>query len=147
MEGVNRLLGELIGLARATDGNEHLISDASTAVIVDCLVASLEPLPQEKLEVLLRRIDEEKHRMTPDCFACAAPCGKNNAYDMGRLQREEPRTREAKLRLLAGIQQMAVGGCTHKAAERFLYKALIVIGMEDFGPEFTESVIQEMKNL
>ena len=35
------MTGALIGLARATDGNEHLISQASTAVIVEGLSATL----------------------------------------------------------------------------------------------------------
>ena len=37
----DQLTGALIGLARATDGNEHLISQSSTAVIVEGLFATL----------------------------------------------------------------------------------------------------------
>ena len=144
-EHSNSVIGALIGLARATDGNEHLICPEATEVIVDCLAASREFLPEEKANAFLQRIDEQKRRMIPDCFACAAPCGKNNAFDMQRLREEEPQTRALKQQLLAGIQKLAL--CPDKATERFFYKALVVIGIGGLGPEHLEPVIQEMQKL
>ncbi len=35
------LLGELIGLARATDGNEHLITDELTGIIQEILIRTI----------------------------------------------------------------------------------------------------------
>ena len=139
-----RLLGALIGLARATDGNEHLISSSATALIVECLNATREALTEEQVTALLQRIEDEKRRMIPDCFACAAPCGKNNAYDMARLQEEEPQVRALKQQLLAGIQDMAARDCP-ETAERFFYKALVVIGIENLEPKHLEPIIREMQ--
>ena len=143
----DRVIGALIGLARATDGNEHLISPESTATIADCLAACRNELTEAEADILLQRIDAQKRKMIPDCFACAAPCGKNNAFDMAALQGEDPKTQKVKGQLLDGICEMAVGGNCKDAVKRFFYKALIVIGMGDFGPEFTESVVRQMQTI
>ena len=37
----DKLTGALIGLARATEGNEHVVSDSTAAVIVEGLFATL----------------------------------------------------------------------------------------------------------
>ena len=37
----DKLTGALIGLARATEGNEHVVSDSTSAVIVEGLFATL----------------------------------------------------------------------------------------------------------
>ena len=142
---MEQLLGALIGLARATDGNEHLINPSATGLILECLIASRETLTEERMTALLQRIDEEKRRMIPDCFTCAAPCGKNNAYDMGQLQEEEPQVRALKQQLLAGIQAMAVRD-NPETAEHFFYKALVVIGIDGLAPKHLESVIEQMQS-
>lgn len=140
----NRLIGALIGLARATDGNEHLISGASTAVILESLVAAFE---DGDMEGLLARVVQEKRNMVPDCFTCACPCGKNNDYDMQLLWNDREDIRSLKCRILSGLRELA--GCGRFAAEadRILYKALIVIGLEDFGAEQLQNVLQEVEQM
>lgn len=140
----NRLIGALIGLARATDGNEHLISDASTGVIREGLIAAFE---DGDLEGLLARVQQEKRNMVPDCFTCACPCGKNNDYDMKLLWNAREDIRSVKCRILSGIRELA--GCDHVTAEadRLLYKALIVIGLDDFGVEELQNVLQEVEQM
>lgn len=48
----DKLTGNLIGLVRATEGNEHMVSDSTAAVIVEGLFATLTnknaPVPENR---------------------------------------------------------------------------------------------------
>ena len=138
----DRLTGSLIGLARATDGNEHLINPGASMVIMESLFATLTNVNFDNaaLETLLARVEAEKRKMVPDCFACASPCGRNNDYDMRQLWTAQEDIRSLKSLILFGIRGMAayayhaaVLGFRDEEVERFFYKALIVIGLEDYG--------------
>ena len=138
----DRLTGKLIGLARATDGNEHLINKDASMVIIESLFATLTNVNFDNaaLEALCGRVDAEKKKMVPDCFACASPCGKNNDFDMEKLWNADEDIRSLKSLILFGIRGVAayayhaaVLGYRDADVEAFLYKALIVIGMEDYG--------------
>ena len=149
----DKLTGALIGLARATDGNEHLIRESATAVIIESLFATLTNVNFDNaaLEKLLERVGEEKRKMVPDCFACAAPCGRNNEYDMQDLWNADEDIRSLKSLILFGIRGMAayayhaaVLGCHEQEVDRFFYKALIAIGMDDFGMEELLPIVMEV---
>jgi len=146
----NKLTGALIGLARATDGNEHLISDSSTAVILESLAALQKDSGQAALENLLEKVYDEKRKMVPDCFTCAAPCGKNSDYNMETLHTAQEDIRSLKRRILSGICEMALhavqSGYHDETAERFFYKALIVIGMDGYTAEDLHPILKEMEN-
>lgn len=143
----DRLVGALIGLARPTDGNEHLITASSTTVILEGLTG--ENVSAAGVEALLKRVEAEKRNMVPDCFTCAAPCGRNSDYDMDNLRKADPEVRGLKFRLLSGIREIAacVRGKQDDAAERFVYKALIVMGMDDFGAEEMCPILREMEEI
>lgn len=130
-----RLLGELIGLARATEGNEYLLSPDTSRLVCDALAA----LPEENAdhESLLRRIDEEKHRLVPMCYQCLGGCGKNNAYDVGLLQLDAPNLRKAKYALLDRLLEAAA---QPQGREQGLYLGLFALGREDW----PESQIQRI---
>ena len=138
----DRLTGALIGLARATDGNEHLITASSTEVVVDGLFATLTNVnfDDAALNRLLERVEEEKRKMVPDCFACASPCGKNSAFDMRKLWNADEDVRSLKSLILFGVRGMAayayhaaVLGYHDEVVDRFFYRALTAVGMEDWG--------------
>ena len=138
----DRLTGALIGLARATDGNEHLINPGATDLIIEGLFATLTNVnfDNDALTALLARVEEEKRKMVPDCFTCASPCGKNFDYDMEDLWNADADIRSLKSLILFGIRGVAayayhaaVLGCHDEDVDRFLYKALIVIGMDGYG--------------
>lgn len=149
----DKLTGALIGLARSTDGNEHLISPSTTAVIVESLFATLANvnLDDSALEQLLGRVEAEKRKMVPDCFVCASPCGKNNDYDMEQLWSAHEDIRSLKSLILLGIRGIAayayhaaVLGYHDETVDRFFYKALTVLGMEDWSMEDLLPVVLEM---
>ena len=84
------LFGEMISLARITDGNEHLITPSSTALLRQCLreIRSAEA----KTDILCQQIEAEKRKMVPDCFQCANPCGKTFPFSLDELPEGEIRS-------------------------------------------------------
>lgn len=138
----DQLTGALIGIARAVDGNEHLITDSTDQIVREGLAAALlhADVEEASLSALLQRAEDEKRKLIPMCYECAAPCGKNNNYDMGRLRELDEDILSLKLLLLCGIRNMAVYACraaasgrTDREVDRFFYLALFAIGEESFG--------------
>ncbi|MBD5084977.1 MAG: hypothetical protein HDT33_07945 [Clostridiales bacterium] len=137
-----QLIGTLIGIARAVDGNEHLISDSTDKIVREGLAAALPDanLGNDSLSALIQRAEDEKRKLIPHCYECAAPCGKNNNYDMRRLCTADEDIRSLKLLILCGICSMAAYarraaplGRTDHDVNRFFYQALFCIGEESFG--------------
>ena len=135
MDEINeKVIGALIGLARATDGNEHLISDDATAVIMEGLTSCDEQI--------LEKIDTEKRKMVPGCFACASPCGRTAAFDLAELNKADEDIRWLKMQILKRLQMLA---SAPKNTDRTLfYKGLIVVGMEDYTADDLRGVLMEL---
>ncbi len=149
----DRLTGALIGLARATDGNEHLISAASTQVIVESLFATLTNVnfDDAALQALLDRVKAEKREMVPNCFSCASPCGRTDDYDLQQLWNGDEDVRSLKSLILFGIRGMAayayhacVLGYHDETVDRFFYKALTAIGMDGWGMKELLPIVMEV---
>ena len=83
----DKLTGSLMGLARATEGNEHVVSDSTAAVIVEGLFATLTNVnfDNDALLAIMDRVDIEKRKLVPECYKCTSSCGRNNDYDMNNL--------------------------------------------------------------
>lgn len=137
-----QLTGALIGIARAVDGNEHLISDSTDKIVREGLAATLPGANWggDSLSALIQCAEDEKRKLIPLCYECASPCGKNNNYDMRRLYTAEEDIYSLKLLILCGIRSMAVHSCraaalghTDHEVNRFFYQALFSIGEESFG--------------
>ena len=138
----DRLTGALIGLARATENNDHLLSDSTAAVVVESLFTTLTNVnfDDECFYRLLELVDTEKRKLVPDCYACTSQCGRNNEYDMKKLWNADEDIRSLKSLILFGIRGVAayayhaaVLGYKDETIHRFLYKALFAIGMDDWG--------------
>ena len=137
-----QLVGALIGIARAVDGNEHLISGSTDKIVREGLAAALPDanLGKDSLSALIQRAEDEKKKLIPLCYECAAPCGKNHNYDMRRLCTADEDICSLKLLILCGIRSMAAYACraaelgqTDHEVSRFFYQALFAIGEESFG--------------
>ena len=115
------LLSKLIGLARATDGSEHLITPGATALIRECLAAMGDNV---SVEGLADKVTQAKRSMVPDCFLCANPCGRTEDYDAHFLQTAPEPLRSLKQALLSRLLAGTV-------ADSSLYRSLIALGMED----------------
>lgn len=142
--GYDILIGALIGLAKTTDGNEHLISRSSTALIIECLQACNAPDRDVLVADLLNKVDAQKREMAPNCYLCAAPCGKNDPYDMRKLDSDAPEIHDMKNSLLSGIIKMAVNDRADISRAHLYYKTLILIGMDNPNVMMLQSVLSEV---
>lgn len=131
----DKLIGALIGLARATEGNEELITQTTDKILLEGLIATIatSKLNEDELSSVYERVMAEKKRIIPSCFECAYPCGRNNNYDMQELWDSDEDIRALKVLILSGTQTLAtyINTLEHTDEEttRFLYKALIMIGI------------------
>ena len=127
-----KLLGELVGLARATDGNEHLITEAVTGIIAEILMANVSS--EAQYAAYSSKIDAAKREMVPDCFHCANPCGRTAALDLKTLEGEPRQIREAKFSILGKIRTLA-GSERCQERDMKLYRGLVILGLEGYSPE------------
>ena len=95
------LFGKLIGLVRCTEGNEHLITPHTHALIKAGLQCAVNGGDHADL---LQQIEDEKRRLAPDCFCCATPCGKRDDMDFSLLVLDDENVQMLKKRLLHAIE-------------------------------------------
>ena len=132
--GYETAFGELISLARITDGNPHLITPGTTALIRQCLeqIAA----GREDPAVLCRIVAEEKRKMVPDCFQCANPCGKTFPFDFRQLPDGE--CGRLKLRILDAL-------CHNSGVEEsLLYQCLTIVGLEGYEEEELTALLHKI---
>ena len=136
-----RLLGELIGVARATDGSEHLISPALTAELLRLLrIAAAGEASAEDCEAAVRA----KRSIVPNCFSCANPCGRTFAFDLKELSKEDPELRQLKELLLQAAMDLAVRPALSPAQEPLLYTALTAVGLDGLDPAAARDLLTRM---
>ena len=149
----DRLTGALIGLARATEGNEHMLRDSTADVVVEGLFATLTNVnfDNDALLAIMDRVDAEKRKLVPACYQCASACGRNNDYDMSKLWNADEDIRSLKSLILFGIRGIAayayhaaVLSYKDETIHKFLYKALFSIGTEDWGMEDLLPIVLEV---
>lgn len=126
------LLGELVGLARATEGNEHLITESVTEVIAEILRENV--CSEAQYSQYSAKIDAAKRDMVPDCFLCANPCGRTAALDLEALKGESPQIQATKFAILEEIRSLA-GSERSQDLDKKLYRGLVLLGLEGYSPE------------
>lgn len=149
----DKLTGALIGLARSTQGNEYKVSASTHQLIIEGLFTTLTNVNfnNDTIQQLINRVEAEKRKLIPDCYACAASCGKNNDYDMNNLWEADEDVRSLKSLILLGIRGVAayayhaaVLGYHNEQVQNFLIKALIFIGMDEAGMDELLPVVLEV---
>lgn len=137
----DELTGALIGLARAVNGNEDLITADTDRLVLEALFTTVTNVSfnDDTVQQLTARVRAEKARLTPGCGGCLSACGKNEDFDMDRLWKANEDLRSLRSLILFGIRGMAayayhaaVLGYTDASVNRFFYKALLAVG-EDWG--------------
>ena len=130
----DKLTGALIGLARAVEGNENLITEDTDRLVMKSLFATITNVNFNN-ETLLELIDRVK----------AAP------YDMNELWDSNENIRSLKSLILFGIRGVAayayhadVLGYRDDEINRFFYKALRAVGMDDWGMDELLPVVMEV---
>ena len=127
-----KLLVELVGFARATDGNEHLITDAITEMIAEILRADIHS--EAQYAAFSCKIDAVKRKMVPDCFRCANPCGRTAVPDLNVLKGESQQIQEAKSVILRKIRSIAASERSRETDLK-LYRGLVILGLDGYSPK------------
>lgn len=138
-----RMLSSLIGLARATEGNEELMTEETGQLLFQGLSQVLSDSEEslsagdsggqaEHRTELLAKILEEKKRLVPNCFDCASPCGRTADYDMREFRDAEKEQIDLKLSIVRRLAELGAEAERRKSiiAERTdnCLEALIVLG-------------------
>lgn len=135
-----KLLGELVGLARATEGNEHLITESVTEILAEILIAEVSD--EAQYAAYSGKIDAAKQEMVPGCFHCANPCGRTAALDLKTLENESRQVREAKLAILDAIRTIA-RSARSRETDLKLYRGLVLLGLEGYSSEELTALFAE----
>ena len=78
------LLGALVGLARSTV-NEPKTEDTDRILAAGLRLAADPEAAESALLRMTDIVEAEKHRVAPNCAACAMPCGNTSNYDLARF--------------------------------------------------------------
>lgn len=139
----DELTGALVGLVRATENNEHLITDELNRLIMEGLMITVmkEGFDSSRVTELTGRVRAAKERLVPDCYHCASPCGRTDDYDMRSVWDADRDVCALKSLILFAARGMAAEayqaslcGQKDEAVNHFFYKALFAVGM-DWGKE------------
>ena len=149
----DELTGALIGLARATEGNEQLVTEEMNQLVLEGLFTTITNVNfnDETLKLLIDKIEDTKKKLVPNCFTCSDSCGRNNNFDMSTLWTTDEDIRSLKSLILFGIRGMAayayhasVLGYTDETISKFFYKALFAVGMKDWGMDELLPIVSEV---
>ena len=149
----DELTGALIGLARATEGNEQLVTEEMNQLVLEGLFTTITNVNfnDETLKLLIDKIEDTKKKLVPNCFTCSDSCGRNNNFDMSTIWTTDEDIRSLKSLILFGIRGMAayayhasVLGYTDETISKFFYKALFAIGMKDWGMDKLLPIVLEV---
>ena len=149
----DKLTGALIGLARATENNEHLVVDSTNQLFLEGLFATLTNVNFDP-ETFYRMLDwceVEKRRMVHNCYTCACPCGRNEDYDLENLWNADEDSRSLRSLILFGIRGVAayayhawVLGYKDDSIYKFIRKALFAVGRDDWGMDLLLPIVLEV---
>lgn len=149
----DELTGALIGLARAAEGNEHLVNEEMNQLVLEGLFTTVTNVNfnDETLKILIYKIENAKKKLVPNCFTCSGSCGRNDNFDMNTLWTTDEDVRSLKSLILFGIRGMAayayhasVLGYTDETISKFFYKALFAVGMKDWGMDELLLIVLEV---
>ena len=93
-----KVLSALIGLCGAVSNNGK--TENTDRVVLE-VILSQEP------EKAVRRIHEEKYKISPDCASCPTPCGNTSDGDLSRWNEAPEHIRRLKEEVMAGLERMA----------------------------------------
>ena len=132
-----QLVGALIGLARATEGNVNRPTQETDRAFIKGMRMSF-PDNNYSCQQIYSQIEilhEEKRKLVPRCQQCASPCGRNNDFDIIGLDRMQ--NAQLKYALLSGLLYTASfleisdeNSSTRCEIMEYIYKAFFFIGYD-----------------
>ena len=149
----DELTGALIGLARAAEGNEARVNAGTHKLVIEGLFTTITSVNfnNDTISEIIDKVETEKARLVPDCYACADSCGRTDNYDMKKQWEEDEDIRSLKSLILFGIRGMAayayhaaVLGYADTAVNSFFLKALFTIGLDGWEVSELLPVVMEV---
>lgn len=143
----DKLTGALIGLARATAGNEP--TGTTNRVMLEGLFTTVTNVnfDVEAVQLQIEKVHKEKAALLSECTA--ASCNLNDDYDMQKLWSDNEDIRSLKSLILFGLRGMAAYayhalmlGYIDEDINHFFYKGMSAIG-EDLGMDELLSIVME----
>lgn len=104
----DKLVGALIGMARATDGNDA-VNTGTWKILIEGLYAfgAGADCDADALREKIGQVQNEKQRLKPMCALCADPCGRTSDFDMRIVRSTEGSLQDTKLCLLSDLHELA----------------------------------------
>ena len=133
----DRIISALIGLVGACNNNPKT-ADTDGLVIKALAFPLLCPeYGDREIQEIVNDIYLEKNAIAPGCASCTVPCGNTSDYDMRRIYEADDGIRNAKLRVLAKLRELAAYVCqwqrtgtTRCMNSGFFYKALSYVSYD-----------------
>lgn len=139
------LLGCLIGLIRAIEGNEYLVTKDTEDLVFDTLVTAGEnDVPSAVYSYLRKEIEKEKKRIIPDCYSCAMPCGRNSGYDMACIDTESEEIRNLKYSIIEASKIIARRN--NHLDFNLLSRAMYCIGLDNPSGSYLSLILGELNS-
>ena len=139
----DRLLGGLIGLARACSSNPRMENTDQVFIRTLAFLNEDESFDEEQLVNYRLRVRAEKNEVAPGCATCMSKCGNTDDYDMNRMYEADEAVRGRKTALVclaerigALADRMHRQGAAPEETEplaRYLEAVLFVLA-EDWDP-------------
>lgn len=144
----NKLIGALVGLARATDSNEDLVTLDTYRLFLEGLSVIPSETDADQLSHLMSRVTEEKKRLVPNCFYCMASCGRTDDYDMQELECADTDIREIKYGILKKICALSRAADDTEITKigKLCITSLFAIGMNDWSAALLRSMLDTLSS-
>lgn len=148
------IIGAIIGLARAVEGNKNRPSATTHNAILFAMYCVLPGMAvdERQIEEQLLTLHREKERLVPRCFTCTKACGRNDDFDLYTIGELAPDLLAAKDALLFGLLALeplmrnpTQNGVYHDTID-FIYKGFFFVGY-DCGKEETYLVLTELEKV
>lgn len=136
----HELIGALVGIARATEGNEDQFTDEMAFFLARALALCDE---NESHHLLLKEADAIKRSLVPDCFFCSNPCGRRANYDLKQMDAEPEIVADAKKKILSLAKKLGKHFLIEDAS--LLLDALIMVGLDVEDPEYLYPTLAKLQ--
>lgn len=98
------LIGALIGLARATDGNVNRPTlSTHKAMLSGMRIALHKTEASKEIDECIQSLHCEKEKLVARCSKCKHPCGRNDDYDISDISKSNPELSTIKHKLMSKL--------------------------------------------
>ena len=142
----DNILGALIGLVGATSNSGKTAdTDRIVAEAVLAVAKFDDKKSKDEINEVIRKIHDEKYRISPGCSSCSVPCGNTSDRDMTGFwdcSDEEKSWKLDIIEMLGNIAERYIDGSMTQLSEAF-YRGIFYLGY-DMNEEMYKDVKAEL---